>query len=88
MEVSTNERNNEDYLLIYPNPSSGTFRVSVPDGDVDRYRLIDFAGKVIMERNWTNDREQTFHLDHLPAGVYFLQLNTGERLMVKKVIIH
>jgi hypothetical protein len=74
-------------VLIYPNPSEGFFTVSVRNLQVESVSLIDFAGKVLMHRNWTGETEQTFHLDRVPAGIYIIRIKTYEKVIMKKIII-
>jgi hypothetical protein len=74
-------------VLIYPNPAEGFFTVVVGDLHIESISLIDFAGKLIMQRNWTGEREETFYLDRVPAGIYLIRITTSKRVITRKIIV-
>ena len=74
-------------IMVYPNPSNGYFTVAAYDTPVVSVRLIDFAGKVLMHRNWTGEWEQTFQMEGVPAGVYFVQIYTSDDVVMRRIIV-
>ena len=74
-------------VLIYPNPAGDFFTVVAGNVQVESVSMIDFSGKLIMLRNWTGEREETFHLDRVPAGIYLVRIKTSEKVIMKKIVI-
>ena len=74
-----------DGFSISPNPSTGTFMVSVPV--VGRYRVevLDVVGRLVA----TEAFEGTTHQMRLtlPAGVYQIRLIEGEKVSAQRLII-
>jgi hypothetical protein len=59
------------FFTILGNPCSGTLRVSVLEGAGGEIRVLDTAGRVVVER-MTSPGEVSLDLDGLPSGVYIL----------------
>jgi len=75
-------------INIWPNPSNGLFTISVNHTSIESVRMVNFSGRVVMHMNWTGEREQTFNLNQLPAGVYIIQVKTPDKVIMKKIIIY
>ncbi|MCS6968866.1 MAG: T9SS type A sorting domain-containing protein [Cytophagales bacterium] len=61
---------------IYPNPTSDSFFV---EGEVTHIRVLDLQGKVVLEKQFTQDHTPAFiSLEGAPAGLYLVQL-IGQR---------
>lgn len=72
---------------IYPNPTTGKFRVTL-DADEADYCITSPSGRVVECGSLTAGRQGTgFHLpDYLPGGVYQLQLITGDALYTRRIV--
>lgn len=71
---------------IYPNPiNNGICSIkgleNYPDAEV---RLLDIVGRE-MKTDFVND---TFNVNHLPSGVYFININTAKGRLTEKIIIN
>ena len=80
---------NASELSVYPNPVVD--RLCVEFEKVVKLKthieLMDISGKVVyMETPDYNGTELTIRLTEYVAGIYFLKVQIGENLMVKKVI--
>ncbi|MGB3616657.1 MAG: T9SS type A sorting domain-containing protein, partial [Catalinimonas sp.] len=73
-----------DALLVYPNPASDHFRVDLSAREVAGARLINAAGRTV--RRYAGQQNQ-FSVRGLRPGLYFLQLEGGERLRTTKVVV-
>lgn len=62
--------------LIYPNPSEGIIRVSLPNEEQQAQLLIikDFQGKETFRSNFNQYETTDLDLTHLPTGLYLWQL--------------
>ncbi|MCZ7558584.1 MAG: T9SS type A sorting domain-containing protein [Bacteroidia bacterium] len=80
-----------DDLLLYPEPASDWLHVVFPGPSRDaRVTLVSLLGQVLMHREASGDsgaRSMRIDLSDLPAGIYLLQANSGERWWVRKVVV-
>jgi hypothetical protein len=80
-----NEANN---VVIYPNPANDVFNIALNGANVDNIRIMDIQGKVI--NTIATDKNQPIikvPVNDYAAGVYFVQLQSGSSVMVKKIVI-
>lgn len=71
----------EDELELYPNPTSGL--IYLKGINTGKAIVSDAFGKMLQEK-WI--MAAPLDISELPAGVYFLQLWTGGKLLVEKII--
>ncbi len=74
-------------IILFPNPCTGYFTLSVHHSKVKSIRIIDLSGKVILNRIWKGEKEQIINLGKIPGGMYFVQINTEEKRIMKKIIV-
>ena len=76
---------NESKVTIYPNPSNGDFTIQVPESFVGaKATIFNILGQVVKEVSIV-DVAQNANLD---KGVYLLQIQKGNQISTKKIIIH
>ncbi len=75
-------------ISIWPNPTEGRFTISASGANIESVWIFDFSGKVIMQRNWTGEKEQTFNMSGVPAGMYIIQAKTEDRVIMRKIVIY
>lgn len=82
LSVKNNELNQN--VSVYPNPSNGLFSINIPENIlIEKVNVTDITGKQIsIEANSNNQ----FDLTNFNAGVYFLNIETSEGKIIKKVI--
>jgi len=68
-------------LNIYPNPASYILHVSYP-GSIKAITLVDVLGNIVLNTPKTN-----IDVSGLANGVYFINLQTNEGILTKKVIV-
>lgn len=71
-----------DMVAVFPNPSSGVFYLDMPEGQAFDAAVFTSTGACIGQ--W--HRERHLDLAHVPAGVYFLKIDTASRRWVVKLI--
>lgn len=71
----------EDELELYPNPTSGL--IYLKGINTGKAIISDAFGKILQEK-WIT--AAPLDISELPVGVYFLQLWSGGKLLVKKII--
>ena len=73
-------------INVFPNPSNGHIYINYPsDLNVSQISIMNPASKVV----WNEVDLDNGHLNltHLPVGMYYLLIDTGEGRTVKKIIV-
>lgn len=88
--VGINEFEKNEKLTIYPNPSSLKITVDIANilfTNEKSYIIIkNTLGQVVLKTSF-NSRQTEIDVSNLPNGVYFIELNTLNGILSKKVII-
>jgi hypothetical protein len=71
---------------IYPNPSSGIFKVVNGENEYAKLEIKDVTGKLIFTALLV-DQETEIDLTQFPAGIYIAFLKTNNSTQMKKLII-
>jgi hypothetical protein len=69
----------ESQYSIAPNPTTGTFRVE--GKDITRIEVLNAAGAIVYQGTSTS-----IDLSSRPEGIYYVRINTGQGIVVKKVL--
>jgi uncharacterized repeat protein (TIGR01451 family) len=64
---------------IYPNPSNGVLKLKL-NTPVNNCRILDFTGKIVLERPLKGAQNFEFDLHHLSAGLYLIQTFNNNQL--------
>jgi len=75
---------------IFPNPSSGGFKISSSDLDGKYiYQLFDLSGKILDEKTivLSKSQENSLQYTNLQKGIYFLRLRNDDQQYTQKLII-
>ncbi|MCK9401015.1 MAG: T9SS type A sorting domain-containing protein [Bacteroidales bacterium] len=78
-------------VSIYPNPTSGQFKVQSSKGKVEviKVEIVDLNGKVVsvlFEGRWGSEMME-FDVSYLPAGVYFCRIQSGNQTVTRKILL-
>jgi len=75
----------EENFSIYPNPTTGEFRVSGFEFRVGDIQVFDIYG---IKRFSTFNFQLSTQIDisHLPAGIYFVRITTEKGVVTKKIV--
>ena len=75
----------ESKMAIYPNPSNGEFTIQVSDSFVGgKSTIYNLLGQVVK----TYSMVETIQNATLEKGVYLIEINKGNQVSTKKIIIH
>lgn len=82
----------EEEILVYPNPFIDAVSIRYQISDV-RYLICDLYSisgirieRLIETKEIVGENEIEIELNHLPAGIYFVRLQIGESVLVKKLV--
>jgi hypothetical protein len=79
-----------DAVMVYPNPTDGTFSVVIPSAQKNGTIVIsDLTGRILETRNVTDNAGEPvqFSLANVAKGVYLVKVNAGEISYVGKLMV-
>lgn len=88
--LSVNHFDNNNGILIYPNPSNGLINIKINSfiGKAT-VEVVDINGRVVYSLNNTEfSNEKSIDLNHLQAGVYVVKISGDELNYTKKIILN
>ena len=71
-------------LNVYPNPANDVLNIVIEANNF-KYQLVNSLGQVVREGNASN--KAVIKTGDLNKGIYFLQVSTGAKVMVEKVVV-
>jgi hypothetical protein len=76
-------------ISVYPNPASGSFTIVPGTGNPGpvSITLFDLTGRIVLERKTGGISPERIDVSLLPAGLYFLKLETKNGFTVIRLII-
>lgn len=76
---------------VFPNPSNGTFQIQLKELVAQfGVKIYDITGKVIYENEFNSNSDLTKEIklnETIGKGVYFMNVNTLDGIITKKIII-
>lgn len=72
-------------LSIYPNPTNGPVAVSLKEATDASITLRNNFGQIILTEKYKSTSHIDLNLD-VPAGVYFLQIETNGEIITRKIV--
>jgi hypothetical protein len=78
----------DDAMKIYPNPSPGLINLNFAETAIDtRVDVLNTCGQLILSKDISNQIQATLDLTKLPKAMYFIKMQSGGMMMVRKVIV-
>jgi len=80
----------ENKITVYPNPALTQITINHQLHSEGSIQLMDLGGKLIKtlyKGDMSTTQNQTFRIDELPAGMYFIQFRTTAEFYTQKLII-
>ena len=72
---------------VYPNPTDGQLIIDNGELTIDNVEIFDLLGKTVFQLSTLNSQLSTqIDISHLPTGVYFIQIQTENGMIVRKVV--
>lgn len=66
-------------INVYPNPTTGTFNVEIPEGwGTTQVSLRDVQGSLLEHHLMESSEGNELNISHLPAGIYLMGWKNGE----------
>lgn len=81
----SNSQFNSTKFSVYPNPSSSNVTISSPEVDTYSLRVMDITGKVVINKE-LNGLENSIDVSSFSNGLYFFEINSGNKSETIKII--
>jgi len=88
--ITTSIEKYKDQIKVYPNPTSGSFQLSVINNHTKyTYELFDYTGKLLLKSS-NSDHPSIINVDisNYPSGIYFLKVHSLLGIDTRKIIKH
>jgi hypothetical protein len=82
--VGINKIDNENLILIFPNPTSGNFTIQISP-TTTQIKILNSVGQLLQSKIIERQKNLNFELAY--NGIYFIQIITDKRIITKKVIV-
>ena len=83
---------NEDFIItqstLYPNPTTGTFNIVVPNTTINKISIYDMVGKMVFTENTDASFSYTYKNETLHKGVYTVFVVTENGSFIKRLVVH
>jgi len=77
----------DEQIVIFPNPTTGELGIRNYELRIESVEVFDVYGR---KHECTNARKHEggilMDISHLPAGIYFVKINTEKGIITKKII--
>ena len=80
-----NKIDSRNELSLYPNPVKEKIKL-ISDSKNASYKIFNIAGKVVQSDHLQKSPEQNILVENLASGIYFFQIDFGDRLLIKRFI--
>jgi len=83
-----NEQFEMNNIAIYPNPSKGTFNVSMGTIIPKTIQIYDLTGKIVSSKTEFQNNQSTVSLDlsNISSGIYFVKIVSENQSVTKRII--
>lgn len=71
-------------LQIYPNPTTSSVHLESTN-EMNTVKVLDITGSVVLSEN-VNTEIYNLNLSSLANGIYYVQINYGDKIVVRKVV--
>jgi hypothetical protein len=81
----------EMHVQVYPNPTKGNVQLTIHAQQANQLKLSisNTLGQILLTENHTLEagmNQINMQMQHLPAGIYLLRLDDGERSSVRRIV--
>jgi hypothetical protein len=87
--VGVDELSGRGKLKIWPNPSGGTFQVSLPDANerIERVEMYDLQGRTVAHTSYLEESQARIEIQNLAAGIYLVKAGSIKGAYTQKLIV-
>lgn len=86
LTTSTIENDNvKSTIRIYPNPISNNLFIN-SETAITKIEILNSIGQLMLSKENINTISTTLDVSQLPTGIYFVQLQSADRMVTKKIV--
>jgi len=85
--VFVDELSKSNSIQVFPNPASSFLQVQLKDASDFEIRLFKLTGSEVFSRTLKNQKQFNLEVNHLPRGMYILQINANDFNEVRKIVL-
>lgn len=74
-------------FALYPNPAQGSVYLRFEDDAPKNVRIVDLAGRVLVQRHGVTAVLNHVSVEHLAKGIYWVQVSDGSNSRTKKLVV-
>ena len=71
---------------IYPNPTEGKLQVTSYELPIEEIVIWDIMGRNVLSQKAEGEKQKELDISYLPAGMYFVQVQTDKGVVTRKVV--
>ena len=72
-------------VTMFPNPAQT--RLTVQIEDINRIRIIDALGQILLEETYLHEDEATLSIGRLPQGIYMVEITTAQGRAIQRLVV-
>jgi hypothetical protein len=77
------EHQSDVFISLYPNPAWAETTVQIHGAQIKQVRMLDINGRQVLKA----EGHGRFDVSTLPSGVYFVEVETGRGVFVRKLMV-
>jgi hypothetical protein len=68
---------------MYPNPAKAILNIKLATDGISTFRIVNVLGKTVKSGSISN---QPINISRLKTGIYLIEINDGEEIILEKFI--
>lgn len=85
--VLSNEEFKVNQLTVYPNPAADVLNIkSSGSANINAVQIIDLNGRQVITKSFNNVSDAQINVNDLSAGMYLINITSGENTVTKKFL--
>jgi hypothetical protein len=85
-KIAVNELSSDNFIRVFPNPSSGIFRIQFHNSEHTIVSVYNMLGKCVLAKDCSGKDNQQIDLSDQAKGLYFIEIVSEGKRSVKKVV--
>ena len=83
VSLSTSDFNFDDDIILYPSPTTSVINLIKPEHiEVETIKVYNSLGQLVLQHHWSAQ----IHLNTLASGLLFVQIQTKDKTITKRVV--
>lgn len=74
-------------IVVYPNPNTGSFNITMPTSEVNRIRIFNSLGAPVYQTSAVYQSSLQVDMHNLPQGIYYLEVTNSKQTKRFKLIV-